>query len=627
MLKQHKDLLRTLVADLRHTLDGAYDEAAPDGRTRIRGDLDRELERIGIAPDGSITPLDALPNRTPHDERAHRVAAAQLAAALKEERAALRSAQGQAVRAEIVERAAYTWINRLLALRAMEARGLIEETLRANPAYEGVSEALYLLRFEQPQRTAGPDGGWRAVIEDACAAQAKALPGLFDLDDPNAALRPSTPALLRCVQAVGRPELDDVLADPDALGWAYQFYQEEAKARIDAKVKNGGKVETRSEIAAKTQLFTEPYMVKWLLQNSLGRSYAEAYPDSALPQTWEYYIDREKVLAEQDGDGEADQAETERRPLFTLDELTFMDPCAGSGHFLREAFDMLFAMYRERHPQMDARAAAGRILSHHLHGVDIDPRAVQLSAITLLLRAWETAGDGRGLDGFPPPALNLAAAPARLDAGGMERHLQRYPEDEVYRPILQGVFAALEQAPILGSLIKPEEHLDAAIQEFRQARRGGQTSLLAEDETANRLLAELARHDPAELKRLLLERVARSFGREARESDVAAQLLGREAGEGVHLLQLLGRKYAVVATNPPYMGSGNMDTPLRRYVEAHYKPGKRDLYAAFILRCLELAYYGGRVAMVTQQSWMFLKSFAALRAVAEDGLAKAKQRG
>ena len=126
MLKPHKDLLRSLVTDLRHTLDGAYDEAAPDGRTRIRGDLDRELERIGIAPDGSITPLDALPNRTPHDERAHRVAAAQLAAALEEERAALR--------AEIVERAAYTWINRLLALRAMEERGGIVETLRAHPA-------------------------------------------------------------------------------------------------------------------------------------------------------------------------------------------------------------------------------------------------------------------------------------------------------------------------------------------------------------------------------------------------------------------------------------------------------------------------------------------------------------
>jgi len=634
MLKQHKDLLRSLVTDLRHTLDGAYSDAG----NPIRGDLDRELERIGIGTDGSITPLDALPNRTPHDERAHRVAATQLSSVAKEERPALRSTQGQAVRREIVERAAYTWINRLLALRTMEARGLIEETLRINPAYEGVSEALYMLRYEDAQRTSGPDGGWWAVIENACEAQAKVLPGLFDLNDPNAALRPSTPALLRCVRAVGKPDLDAVFADPDAISWAYQFYQEEAKARVYAKLATGGKIETRSEIAAATQLFTEPYMVKWLLQNSLGRSYAEAYPDSVLPQTWEYYIDREKVLAEDVGAvSEPHEVrgpepaggilpplrEEARRPLFTLDELTFLDPCPGSGHFLREAFDMLFAMYREQYPDMEARAIADRILSHHLHGLDIDPRAVQLCAITLVLRAWETVGDGP----YVPPALNLATTPSHLDAGALERHLQRHPEDQVYRPILEGVFAALEQAPILGSLIKPDEHLDAAIQEFRQARRGGQTGLLAEDDTANRLLAELARHDPAELKRLLLERIARSFAREARGSDVSAQLLGREAGEGVHLLQLLGRKYAVVGTNPPYMGSGNMDAPLRKYVEAHYKPGKRDLYAAFILRCLELAHTGGRVAMVTQQSWMFLKSFAELRAVPEEGLAKAKQRG
>ena len=135
----------------------------------------------------------------------------------------------------------------------MEARALIEETLRINPDYEGVSEALYMLRYEEPQRTSGPDGGWWAVIENACTAQAEVLPGLFDLQDPNVALRPATPALLRCVQAVGKPALDDVFADPDAISWAYQFYQEEAKARVYAKLAAGGKIETRAEIAAATQ--------------------------------------------------------------------------------------------------------------------------------------------------------------------------------------------------------------------------------------------------------------------------------------------------------------------------------------------------------------------------------------
>ena len=157
-----------------------------------------------------------------------------------------------------MERAAYTWINRLLALRAMEARGLIDEILRSDPAYDGLSEALFILRQTQPRRAAGPDGGWWAVIEDACRAQAASLPGLFDLADPSAALRPSTPALLRCVALIGTPpagytaeEADATFADPDAIGWAYQFYQEEAKARTYAKLNSGGKAATRAEIAVR----------------------------------------------------------------------------------------------------------------------------------------------------------------------------------------------------------------------------------------------------------------------------------------------------------------------------------------------------------------------------------------
>ena len=127
---------------------------------------------------------------------------------------------------------------------------------------------------------------------------------------------------------------------------------------------------------------------------------------------------------------------------------------------------------------------------------------------------------------------------------------------------------------------------------------------------------------------MLLNRVADSFKAEAGNTDdVSAALFGREAEQGVRLLQLLDRQYAVVVTNPPYMGSKNMDTPLRKYVEKYYPSGKRDLYATFILRCIELCRHRGRVAMVTQQSWMFLRSFAELRAIPEEKLPEARKRG
>lgn len=616
MHERHKKILRAVVGELRHTLAGAYD----DGDHRLPGDLERELERLGFGPDGSIAPLDALPHATAAERRAYRVAETQLAPLAKAARLA--------ARAELVERAAYSWINRLLALRAMEARGLTDETLRLNPDYEGVSEALYILRQMEPARAAGADAGWSAVLDDACARFADVLPGLFDPADPNTALRPGTAALIRCITAVGGApagftldEADAAFADPDAIGWAYQFYQEEAKARMYAKLGSGGKAGTRAEIAAKTQLFTEPYMVKWLLQNSLGRTYHELYPDSALPDTWEYYVRP---------DSSQPPAQS---PLSGFASLTVMDPCMGSGHFLREAFDMLAAMYREGRPTLPAADIAARILADHLYGIDIDPRAAQLAALTLYLRAWEwakaerrrerAAGGSIALaasDSAPPSAVptNLAATPTGLTSGALERHLERHPEDRVFKPLLEGVFAALEQADILGSLLRPAEHLDAAMAALQKPRTLP-LAMSAGDDELQRTIVELGKRDPAQLKRQLLERIGRSFALEARETDdVAACLFGREAAQGVRLLQLLDRQYAIVATNPPYIGSKNMDTALKRYVEQHYTAGKRDLYAAFILRCLELCISFGRIAMVTQHGWMLQDSFSELRARSRD---------
>src|SRR6266702_1908557 len=601
MQKRHKDLVRTLVTELRHLLVGTV---ASDG-TVIRGDLDRELERLGIAPDGTITPLDALANATPNEWQAHRIAVAQLVYCDEFKRASMRI--------EIIERAAYSWINRLLALRAMEARGFIDETLRTNPEYDGLPEALFILRQSDPERASGADGGRWAVLEDACQSQARSLPGLFALDDPATALSPSTPALIRCMTLVGGSmsgftlvESDAAFSDPDAIGWAYQFYQEEAKARIYAKLGSGGKAVTRSEIAAATELFTEPYMVKWLLQNSLGRSYHEIYPDSALPATWDYYVKPDTL---------------DTSTTFNLASLTLLDPCMGSGHFLREAFDMFVTMYREQFYTFSATEIADLILSHHLHGIDLDPRAAQLSALTLYLRAWELVRDERRKERKPgpgiytPPAMNLATTPTSLNVGVLQRHLLRHPQDMPLKPLLEGIFSGLEQADILGSLIRPKEYLDKAIAELQRPHTI-RMDFDPEEAEIRRTITELANRDPVGLRQMLLDRTADSFKAEAgNNDDVSAALFGREAEQGVRLLQLLDRRYAVVVTNPPYMGSKNMDTPLKKYIEKYYSLGRRDLYAVFILRCIELCRLNGRLAMVTQQSWMFLRSFAELRAV------------
>jgi hypothetical protein len=507
----------------------------------------------------------------------------------------------------------------------MEARGLIEETLRTNPDYDGLPEALYILRQSDPGRTSGADGGRWAVLEDACQAQTRSLPGLFSLDDPATALRPGIPALRRCNTLVGGTmpgsnlaESDAAFADPDAIGWAYQFYQEEAKAGIYAKLGSGGKASTRSEIAAATELFTEPYMVRWLLQNSLGRSYHEIYQDSTLPASWEYYIKPETL---------------DTSITFNLASLTVLDPCMGSGHFLREAFDMFVAMYREQFHTFTATEIADRILSHHLHGIDLDPRAAQLSALTLYLRAWELVRDERQKERKPdpgiytPPAMNLATTPTSLNEGVLQRHLQHHPQDMPLKPLLEGIFSGLEHADILGSLIRPNEYLDHAIAELQRPHTI-RMDFDPEEAEIRRTITELANRDPQGLRKMLLERVAESFKAEAGNTDdVSAALFGREAEQGVRLLQLLDRHYAVVVTNPPYLGTRQMGILQKRYAEKHFPSGKRDLYAAFILRCLELCRSNGRVAMVTMQNWMFLQRYASLRSLAEQKISETRKKG
>src|SRR6266699_2880186 len=195
------------------------------------------------------------------------------------------------------------------------------------------------------------------------------------------------------------------------------------------------------------------------------------------------------------------------------------------------------------------------------------------------------------------------------------------------KPLLEGIFSGLEQADILGSLIRPKEYLDNAIAELQRPHTI-RMEFDPEEAELRRTITTMANHDPVGLRQMLLERIADSFKSEAGNTDdVSAALFGREAEQGVRLLQLLDHRYAVVVTNPPYMGSKNMDTSLKKYVEKYYPSGKRDLYATFILRCIELCRPGGRVAMVTMQGWIFLRSFVDLRAVPDEKLLEAKKGG
>ncbi len=510
---------------------------------------------------------------------------------------------------EIVEQAAYIWLIRLLVLRALEARGLIDEKLWINRNHDKRSEKLYLPGQDTATTTTtGHD--WWSQLRQTCAKLARMLPGLFAFDKPADQLHPNANTLIVCIEllsgqqqvlpGVTSGELDATFTDPDAIGWAYQFYQTVARAEINAKCRNGGKVDSRAELVAKTQLFTEAYMVQWLLQNSLGRSYAEAYPRSTLPTNWPYFI----------------QPESTSQPperVFPLEELTLFDPCMGSGHFLRVAFDLFVAMYREQHPEMSAVTITEHILGQHLFGVDLDPRASQISALALYLRAWELVKaeheNGETVP-YVPPEMHLISIPVALAHGSLQRHLQRYPQDTIHQVQLENIFAGLEQIDTLGSLLRVREFLDQAI---TCAHQNGTMPLS---------------DNPEMTHQGLLEHIVASCLAESSPHDASGWTLsGSEAAHDGSLLHILDRNYAVVATNPPYLDSRDMNMALRQYIATYYQAGKRDLYAAFLLRCFDFCQPQGRVAAVTMQSWMFNRSFAALRAVQEEKVAAEQRKG
>lgn len=599
MESQHKSQLKPIVLNLRHILEGRYDDTG----IRQPSDLEERLAAFGVRRDREALPLEQLSHLSEEDQRTRKIVDAFIQSSVKSGLAREEAFQ------VYLQEASYTWANRLIALRCMEAQGLIDEIILQKENYGGRSLKHHRLSRQKPETCTGEDDGLYAVLFAEFAERAEELPLLFNPDEPVIALKPGVAALKKCIQLLSAP--DEIFAAPDVLGWAYQYWNTEEKDRVFTKVRTvkGAKIE-KADIIPVTQLYTEPYMVKFLVQNSLGALWMAMHPDSRLCESWKYYV------------RDADRAPVERK---SLKRISFLDPCVGSGHFHLEAFDLLYAMYEEEGDLTTPAEICETILSHNLYGIDIDERAIQIAALALYMKAKEKAPD------FSPKRINLVAT--NIHSGEEIRHLDsfltKHPEDKPLEGTLRLIFDSLRHADELGTLLQIEEPVE---KEFRilKARDDENRAGLPKQETlfpamkkAEQQTLPLSITSYEEWKDGLLVRLNAHFQEEFSSADFSSRFFGETAGKGLSLFDFLSRRYDVVATNPPYMGSKNMGPVVKRYVEKHFASGKRDLYAAFILRCLELAKpETGRVAMVTQQSWMFLRSFADLRALDEEKLKK-----
>ena len=473
---------------------------------------------------------------------------------------------------QVIERVAYIWFNRFCALRFMDvnrytrigvvspAEGQFQPEILAEAKMGHIDEEMVhdkvrqqifaLLDGKAPSRD--PQGeAYRLLLVAACNFWNKAMPFLFQrIDDYTELLMPDDLLSGNSILAYTREAMTpDACEDVEVIGWLYQFYISEKKDEVFDGLKKNKKI-TPENIPAATQLFTPHWIVRYLVENSLGRLWLLNRPGSKLIEQMDYYIQPE-------------QAESDFLRIAKPEEIKICDPACGSGHMLTYAFDLLYAIYEEE--GVDPAEIPEKILTHNLYGIEIDERAGELAAFALTMKA--RAKQRRFFNKGVKPNICVLEN-VHFDGNELKDYMDFVGRDLFTAP-LQTTLRQFEEADNFGSLIRPDvTDVDGMLRILESKNVSGQLFISM---THQKVLQALRQAD------------------------------------------YLSPKYHVVIANPPYMGSKGMNNRLKAWAEQNYKDSKFDLYAMFIDRNLGLGREHGMIAMITMQSWMFLSRLESLR--------------
>lgn len=472
---------------------------------------------------------------------------------------------------QVMEQVAYSWFNRFCAIRYMELKGFLDHGRRVLSHPEQTNSYQILddcLDIEMPGldmakvhelKLAGDKDEelYRLLLLAQCHALHSAMPFLFEsIDDESELLLPEnltkTDSLIRdLVTEIPEEDWQEV----EIIGWLYQFYISEKKDEVI------GKVVKSEDIPAATQLFTPNWIVKYLVQNSVGRQWLQTYPDSPLKGEMEYYIEP----AEQTAEVQAQLAEITPDQIDPL-EIKVLDPAVGSGHILVEAYKVLKAIYEER--GFRSRDIPKLILENNLFGLDIDDRAAQLAGFALMMLARE---DDRRIF-TRNVTLNVFAIQETKYLDFQQYWQDLEFENSDFHSLLSDIWLAFEEGKTVGSLVEISDHLESLLAEFHE-------------------------------RLVLLEEEGGLFHRPA--ARVVKQIIQQS--------RVLGQKYDVVLANPPYMGSKFFSPDLKSFLKKKFPVASSDIYPAFIDHGLKLVKESGFISFVTLQNWMFGSGMKLLR--------------
>lgn len=487
----------------------------------------------------------------------------------------------------VIEEVAYTWFNRLIAIRFMEVNDYLPSHIRVLSSESGklepdlvttpfdaelpftAEEEAQIFQLKQDNKL---DEVFRILFLKQCNALNEILPALFEKTKNYTELLLSLSVIDQ--DGVVYHLIHDIPEDDfnierggqvEIIGWLYQYYNTEPKAAAFAK---NGKI-TKEEIPAVTQLFTPDWIVRYMVENSLGRLWVEGHPDCGLKENWKYYLEE----AQQESEVQAKLAEIRKEyAALNPEDIKLIDPCMGSGHILVYAFDVLMQIYESA--GYSQRDAAKSILEHNIYGLDIDDRAYQLAYFAVMMKARQY--NRRILNGE-----NTCHVYAIQESNSINRaHLKYFGagmddiEKNAAKMQLEGLLDTLTDAKEYGSILNVESYNWDLLRRF-----------VAAEDTAGQISMD-------------------SVGVE----DTAEQL-----NRLIDIGETIARKYWVTVTNPPYAAISNLSPKVNDFVKANYPDSKVDLFAVFIERCGLMTRVSGYQAMITQHAWMFLASYENLR--------------
>ncbi|CBH21157.1 Predicted type II restriction enzyme, methylase subunit [Acetoanaerobium sticklandii] len=487
----------------------------------------------------------------------------------------------------IIEEIAYTWFNRLIAIRFMEVndylpsktrvlssetKGKIEPDMVTSPFdtdMEFTSEEKdYIISLKHDNKL---DELFRFLFIKQCNTLNAVLPELFEKTSDYTELlltisfTDSDGIVSHLVNDI--PE-EDFTEAVEIIGWLYQYYNTEPKDEVFALLKKNVKI-TKERIPAATQLFTPDWIVRYMVENSLGKLWVEGHPNNELQSNWKYYL--EEAEQEDHVKQELEKIREEYKKLNPTD-IKVIDPCMGSGHILVYAFDVLMQIYESQ--GYTQRDAANSIIEHNLYGLDIDDRAYQLAYFAVMMKA------------------------------------RKYDRRFLTKEIKPKLYAIKESNEINKNHLK---YFGNSLSDIEKNLATSQVEYLIDTYIDAKEYGSILNVDNCNWE--LLYRFIEDFNIEGQMSldSVGAEDTKKSLQELIPIAHAMAQKYDVVITNPLYMGGSGMNTKVSNYVKKHYPDSKSDLFAVFIEKCMNMTKKNAFQSMITQHAWMFLSSYEKLR--------------